>query len=302
VLLLVTLVLYAAFSRVAGPESLSWSSDLAGRPLQKPTDRVQGAVLWIVTTLVLSYLVLPIVAIIPLSFNAGGFLLYPLTGLSLRWYETLFTSPDWTNAIENSLIVGSVTTVVATALGTLAALGLTHARFPLRSLVMGIVISPMIIPVVVLAVGFYFFFAPLHLTQSYLGLILAHTTLATPLVVITVSAALAGFDRTLLRAASMLGANPVRTFLKVVLPLVLPGVIAGALFALSTSLDEIVTVIFLAGPDQMTLPLQMLTSVNEYITPTITAVATILIATSVLLLTVIELLRRRGERLRGVRV
>jgi putative spermidine/putrescine transport system permease protein len=270
---------------------------VAGIP-RSPIERLAAAALWLVTALVLAYLVAPLLAVIPLSFTSGNELNYPIPHFSWRWYQDFFGSEQWIGAFRNSMIIGGATTILATVLGTLAALGLTQDGFPLKPLVMGFVLAPLIVPVITIAVGIYFFFAPLGLTDSFLGIILAHTTLAVPLVVITVSATLAGLDRNLLRAAASLGANPVRAFFKVILPLVLPGVVSGALFAFATSLDEVVTVLFLAGPEQNTLPKQMFTGIRYFLSPTITAVATMLMVISVLLLATIALLRRRSERLR----
>lgn len=274
---------------------------MVARAPRSPTERVWTAILWLSASLVLFFLVAPIVAIMPLSFSSSSFLVYPLPGLSLEWYEAFLGSERWMRALRNSLFIGSLATVLATALGIPAAIGLTYGRFPLRGLVMALVLSPLIVPVVIIAVGIYFAFAPLGLTSSYLGLIVAHAMLGTPFVVITVGATLAGFDRTLVRAAASLGAGPLRIFFKVILPLILPGVVSGALFAFATSFDEVILVLFIAGPEQSTLPRQMFNDVRESINPTITAVATILIVFSVALLTAMELLRRRGERLREAR-
>jgi putative spermidine/putrescine transport system permease protein len=157
----------------------------------------------------------------------------------------------------------------------------------------------MIVPIVITAVAMYFGYNMVGLTNTYLGMILAHTTLATPFVVITVTATLSNFDRSLLRAAAGLGASPVTVFLRVMLPLIAPGVISGALFAFFTSWDEVVVVLFLASPEQRTLPRQMFSGIREQISPTITAAATFLVVVSALLMLVLELLRRRSERLRG---
>jgi putative spermidine/putrescine transport system permease protein len=264
-------------------------------------ERAAGAALWIVTWLVLGFLVLPILVIVPLSFSAGTFLTLPLPGLSLRWYEALAGSDPWLNALKNSFIVGIATTVLATGLGTLASLGLVRARFPGKALLMALLISPMIVPVVIIAAGAYFFYASLGLTGSLLGLTLAHTTLATPFVVISVTAALQGFDSSLSRAGASLGASPARVFFDVTLPLIGPGVFSGALFAFITSFDEVVVALFLTGPAQRTLPRQMFDGIRENISPMITAVATLLILLSVMLMTAMELLRRRSNRLRGLR-
>lgn len=254
---------------------------------------------WALCAAILAFLVLPIAAIVPLSFNAGSFLSYPLAGVSTRWYHELFASPYWTAAFRNSLIVAIATTALATPLGTLAALGATRLSSRLKPLVMGALIAPMAVPTIVLAIGAYFLYAPLRLTDSYLGLILSHTTLAVPFVVLVVHASLQGFDSGLLRAASSLGATPRYALVRVLLPMIAPGVLAGAIFAFMTSFDEIVVAIFLAGPEQRTLPLQMFDGVRDQISPTITAAATVLIATSVVLLGAVELLRRRGARLAG---
>ena len=251
--------------------------------------------------LVFIFLLAPIVVIVPLSFNSGTFLTYPLEGFSLRWYEDFFLSAAWLPALRNSVIVATATTAIATPLGTLAAFGLVRADFALKPLIVGLLISPMIVPVIIIAIAVYFAYSPLHLTGSILGLVLAHVVLAAPFVVVVVHAALQGFDATLWRAGTSLGARPVTVFRKVVLPLITPGVLSGALFAFVTSFDELVTTIFLAGPEQRTLPLKMFDGVREQISPTITAAATLLIAVSVVLLGVVELLRQRGRRLTALR-
>jgi putative spermidine/putrescine transport system permease protein len=264
-------------------------------------ERARHYVLWTICILVLGFLVLPIVTIVPLSFSSGTFLTFPLPGLSLRWYQEFFTSAPWRLSLRNSLIVASATTVLATTLGTLAALGLTRARLPGQTLLMALIVSPMIVPVVIVAVGVYFFYAPLGLTGSLLGLTLAHTALAVPFVVITVGATLQGFDPNQARAGASLGASPRVVFFRIILPLILPGVISGALFAFVTSFDEVVVALFVTGPAERTLPRQMFNGIRENISPVIAAAATLLILLSVLLLTALELLRRRNERLRGIR-
>ena len=274
---------------------------MAVSPYATPVERAWYYAFRAICALVFLFLVAPILVIIPLSFNAEPYFTYPMPDLSIRWYEEFFTSERWQTALKNSVIVACATTALATALGTLAALGLSRANFPLRALVMGILISPMIVPVVITAVGMYFFYAMVGLSNTYTGLILAHTALATPFVVITVTATLTSFDHTLTRAGAGLGGTPVQVFVKVVLPLILPGVISGALFAFVTSWDEVVVVLFLASPELRTLPKQMFSGIREMISPTITAAATLLIILSVLLLTSVELLRRRSERLRGLR-
>jgi putative spermidine/putrescine transport system permease protein len=256
----------------------------------------------IFVALVLLFLISPILAVMPLSFNSESFFTYPMPGYSLKWYEDFFFNPRWTGAVKMSFLVAIATTILATALGTLAALGLARANFPSKSTIMAILISPMIVPVIISAVGMFKFYAQLNLAGTRIGIILAHTALATPFVVITVTATLSSFDKTLMRAGASCGAPPHTVFFKVVMPLILPGMISGALFAFVTSFDEVVVVLFLASPEDRTLPLQMFSGIREMISPTITAAATVLVLISTALLITVELLRRRSERLRGVQV
>jgi len=237
----------------------------------------------------------------PLSFNAESFFTYPMPGFSLQWYIDFFTNDRWTLALRNSIVVAAAVTTLATALGTLAALGLSRTNFPYREVFMSLLISPMVVPLIISAVGMYFFYTRIGVSNSLPGLILAHTALATPFVVIVVTATLSGFDYSLVRAGASLGAPPTTVFFKVILPLILPGVVSGALFACVTSFDESTVVLFLAGPEQRTLPKQMFSGIREMISPTITAAATILILFAIIMLTTVELLRRRSERLRGIR-
>jgi len=258
--------------------------------------------------LIFLFLIAPILVIVPLSFNAEpyftftqGMLSLDPDAFSLRWYQDIRNNPQWGLAIENSFIVGTSSTLLATTLGTLAALGLSRPEMPYRTAIMSILISPMIVPLIITAAGMYFFYSKIGLAQTYPGLILAHTALGTPFVVITVTATLVGFDRSLTRAASNLGSAPTRTFFKITVPLILPGVISGALFAFITSFDEVVVVLFLAGFEQRTVPRQMWAGIREQISPTILAVATLLITFSIVLMTILEVLRRRNERMRGIR-
>jgi putative spermidine/putrescine transport system permease protein len=274
---------------------------MALSPYAGPAERAWYYTHRVLCAAVLLFLIAPILVIMPLSFNAEPYFSYPMPGLSLRWYEDFFTNERWVLALKTSIIVAAFTTVIATTLGTLAALGLSRASFPARTPIMSVLISPMIVPVIISAIGMYFFYTPIGLTNSLPGLTLAHTALATPFVVIVVTATLTGFDHSLARAGASLGADPVTVFRKVILPLILPGVISGALFAFVTSFDEVIVVVFLAGPEQRTLPRQMFSGIREDISPTITAAATLLICFAVFMLTMVELLRRRSERLRGIR-
>jgi len=263
-----------------------------------PGQKIAGIAQAGIAYAVLAFLVAPIAVIVPLSFSSGSFFHYPLPGFSLRWYEDFFTSPFWLSALKNSLFLGSISATLATVLGTLAAIGLWRANFPLRGVILAVLISPMVVPVVIVAVGAYFAFAPLHLTDGFTGLILVHTALGAPFVVITVLATLSGFDRNLLRAALVCGANPVVAFYRVMLPVILPGVASGAVFAFATSFDEVIVVLLMAGPEQRTLPRQMFAGINDNISLTIAAAATMLIAISLLLMIAVGILQRRGARMR----
>ena len=242
---------------------------------------------------VLLFLLLPILVIIPLSFSDSSFLAYPIPGWSLKWYQNLFTSSEWTRAAKNSFIVAPAATLVATVLGTMAAVGMSRTNFAFKGALMSLLIAPMVVPIVVVGVSTYLFFAPIGLADSYAGLIIVHAALGAPFVLTTVLATLQGFNHNLVRASLSLGAGPLATFFRITLPVIAPGVISGALFAFATSFDEVVVTLFLAGPEQVTLPRQMFTGIRENITPTIAAVATLLILFTTSLLLALEWLRGR---------
>jgi putative spermidine/putrescine transport system permease protein len=261
----------------------------------------------IICGLIFFFLIAPIMVIIPLSFNAEDFFTFTPEmlslspeGYSLKHYRDFLTNPDWQQALRNSVQIAPAATILSVALGTLAAVGLSQSHVPFRRAIMAILISPMIVPLIISAAGMYFFYSRIGLQGTYVGVVLAHAALGIPFVIITVTATLVGFDQSLTRASANLGAGPVRTFFKVQMPLILPGVISGGLFAFITSFDEVVVVLFVGSAGQKTLPWQMFTGLREQISPTILAVATILVAISITLLTTVELLRRRSERLRGM--
>ncbi|MFP6710041.1 MAG: ABC transporter permease [Alphaproteobacteria bacterium] len=269
-----------------------------------PVNATHGQHIWYwclraICTLGFVFLLGPIIAVIPISFSSSSFLSYPLPGFSTRWYEAVLEPFPWMFAVENSIIVAVATTIIATILGTLAAYGLTRADFPGKALIFGLLISPLAVPLVITALGLYFFFARIGLVQTHIGLIVAHVVLATPFVVITVSATLRGFDWNLVRAAESLGASPLGAFFQVTLPLIMPGVLAGAIFAFVTSLDEIVVALFISGPAQSTLPRQLFTGLRDQLDPSIVAIASLLIAVSVTMLIVVEILHWRNDRLQS---
>ncbi|PRY22671.1 putative spermidine/putrescine transport system permease protein [Aliiruegeria haliotis] len=292
-----------------------------------PLEKIWYYTYRVICALIFLFLIAPILIVIPLSFNAEPYFTFTEkmlaldpTGYSTRWYDLLLTfgmeNPDvardgswwadvwenaaWVNAAKNSVIIGFFSTILATFLGTLAALGLSRPEMPFRRAIMAILISPMIVPIIITATGLFFFYSATGLANSYVGVIMAHATLGIPFVIITVTATLVGFDQTLTQASASLGANPTTTFFKITMPLILPGVISGALFAFVTSFDEVVVVLFVAAHDQQTIPRQMWNGIREQISPAILSVATILVIISIALLTTVELLRRRSERLRGM--
>ena len=295
--------------------------------------RIRGSHFWLdfrvdvslVCGLIFLFLIAPILIVFPLSFNkepyfsfTQGMLAFDPNAFSVRWYidilhngmidptalvgwwTDLWANSQWIRSIKNSFIIGIFATLLATGLGTLAAIGLSRSEMPFRRPIMALLISPMIVPLVIIASGMFFFFSDIGIAKTYVGVIVAHAILGTPYVIITVTATLVGFDESLTRAAASLGANPFRTFFKVQMPLILPGVVSGALFAFITSFDEVVVVLQVADVRQRTIPRQMFSGIREQISPTILAVATILVLLSILLLTIVELLRRRSERLRGI--
>ena len=296
-------------------------------PYASPLEKVWHYSYLVICAAIFIFLIAPILIIIPLSFNAEpyftfteGMVALDPEAYSTRWYQDIFrngmAAPDevfswawlsdawnnaqWIRATKNSFFIATLSTILATTLGTLAALGLSRPEMPARSFITGLLISPMIVPLVITATGMFFFYSDIGLAKTYTGIILAHATLGVPFVIITVTATLVGFDNSLIRASASLGASPPTTFFKIIMPLILPGMISGALFAFITSLDEVVVMLFVADVEQRTIPRQMFSGLREQISPTILAVATVLVIISIALLTTVELLRRRAEKLRGI--
>ncbi len=277
-----------------------------------PPYLTSGQVLWhftfrVIAGAILVFLITPILVVMPLSFNAEDFftftskmLAFDPEGYSLKHYRDFLTNTEWTSAVKNSLTIAPVATLISVSLGTLAAIGLSQSHVPGKQAIMAILISPMIVPLIISATGMYFFYSKIGIVGTYWGVVLAHAVLGIPFVIITVTATLVGFDKSLVRAAANMGANPVTTFFRVQMPLILPGVISGGLFAFITSFDEVVVVLFIGSAELQTLPWQMFTGLREQISPTILAAATILVGISILLLALVEALRRRSERLRGM--
>jgi putative spermidine/putrescine transport system permease protein len=240
------------------------------------------------------FLMAPTLVVVPMSFTASNALTFPPEGLSTRWYEKMLTDPQWSTGFVNSAQVAFLTAVLATTLGTLAAMGTVRGRFPGRSAVNALILSPLIVPVIIIAIGMFSIFVRWKIAGSIVGLVLAHTALAVPFVVINVATSLRTMDRNLELAAQSLGAGPVRTFRRITLPLILPGVLAGGLFAFITSWDEVVVSIFLTTARFRTLPVEMWEQVRQVVDPTVAAVATTLLAVTTTLLVLVFVVRRQA--------
>lgn len=258
-----------------------------------PSERLMRTLVVLFAATVLVFLIAPLFIIVPLSFSKDPFFTLPVQEYSLRWYRDFFSNERWISGVVNSAITAVLTTALATTLGTMAALGIARPDFPARRLIMALLISPMIVPIMIVAVGSYLFFGQLGLTNTRTGLVLAHAALATPFVVITVTATLSTYDSNLTRAALSLGAPPLSSFFRVTLPNILPGVVSGAIFAFAISFDEVVVALFMTGAEQRTLPVQMFSGIRDQINPTIMAAATLLLSVSIVLFAIVAVLSRR---------
>lgn len=257
-----------------------------------PAERLTRAGVLTFTVAVLLFLVAPLFVIFPLSFSGDPFFTLPVKVWSLRWYDDVFSNPRWIAGFMNSGIAAVAAALLASVIGTMAAIGITHPSFPFRKAAMAVLISPMIVPIMIVAVGSYLFYGRLGLTNTRLGLVLAHTALALPFVIVTVSATLSTYDHNLSRAAASLGAGPLSRFFKIMLPQILPGVVSGAIFAFATSFDEVVVALFLTGAEQRTLPVQMFSGIRDQINPAIMAAAALLLTLSIVLFAVLSFLSR----------
>ncbi len=244
--------------------------------------------------LIVCFLIVPTLLVVPMGFSSSEILTFPPPGWSLQWYHKMVTDPQWTTGFVNSFQVATLTAVAATVLGTLSALGLVRGRFPGKGLVTALVLAPLIVPSIIIAIGMFSLYVRWKITGSLIGLVVAHTALALPFVVINVSAGLRTMDRNLELAAQSLGADPFRTFRRVTLPLILPGVLAGALFAFLTSWDEVVVAIFLTTARFRTLPVEMWEQVRQVVDPTVAAVATTVLAVTTSFLLLVFVVRRQA--------
>lgn len=262
-------------------------------------------------TLVLVFLLTPVLIVIPMAFNSSRYLTFPPPDWSLQYFNEIFfgeiaraggkAGKDWLGALGNTLFIGLATAALSTVLGTLASVGIARGEFPGKTALNAFLISPIIVPLIITATGMFFLFVQIGLVNTFAGMVIAHTVLATPFVLVVVTATLQGFDRNLERAAVSLGASPTRAFLRVTVPIIAPGVVSGGLFAFITSFDEIVVALFISGADYRTLPVRMFEGLRFEIDPAIAAVGTLVIAVAALVLGASVLLRLRSEKLRGAR-
>jgi putative spermidine/putrescine transport system permease protein len=251
------------------------------------------------TMVMLVFLVAPALIVVPVSFSSGSIIAFPFPGYTGHWYAEVVTAPAWQAGVRNSLLIGCAAAVLSTVIGTQGAVGINRLPPRSRLAILVLVLFPLMVPIVITALGGYLAMVKVGLNNTYWAAILLHAMLGLPFVVISVLSALQGFDNNLWRAAASLGAGPVTAFRRVMLPIILPGVLTGAVFAFAISLDEVVVASFVTAPAQKTIPLVMFSGIKENTGPIVTAAATLLLATSILFLCAVELLRRRSERLTG---
>jgi putative spermidine/putrescine transport system permease protein len=250
--------------------------------------------LYVVVGMVVVLLIAPTLVVGIASLGDTRSLAFPPKGLSGRWYEAFFTD-EWLPTAWNSLKIAVLTAALATLLGTMAAFGIVRGRFRGQSVVSAFLLAPLIVPTVIVGIGLFQVFGDWRLSGTTLGLVLAHSALALPFVVATVGASLRTVDPILERAAANLGAGPVSTLRQVTLPLILPGILTGALFAFVVSLDEIVVAIFLTSPTLTTLPVQIFATLQSFLDPTVAAISTMLLGVTALALIGSALFSRRGR-------
>lgn len=251
--------------------------------------------------LILLFLAFPIIVVLVVSFSSANYLTFPPPGFSFKWYKVYLGNADWLESTWLSFWIAALVVLLSTTLGTLCAVGITRLPRPLRVFATGLILSPLIVPGIVVAIGIYYSFSRYGLVGTPLAIVLAHTCLAVPFVVTSVSSSLVGIDPRLEHAALSLGATPTGAFRQVTLPLIRPGVLVGALFAFITSFDEVIVALFLSGSGAVTLPRRMWDDLRLEINPTIATVSTLTIVLAVLLLGTAHFLGRRSEQLRTVR-
>lgn len=253
---------------------------------------VARPLLYVATTIICAFLVLPTLAVVPVSFTATDYIVFPPQGFTLHWYAVFVGEGPWRDATLTSLALATVSSALATLCGTLAALGLRRLPPYMARVIVWIFLLPLIVPSIIIAVALYGSFARLGIVGTFAGLVLAHAVMALPFVVITVSAVLQKLDLRIIDAARSLGASPVTAFWKVTLPAIMPGVAAGAVFAFLTSFDEVVVALFISGITIRTLPVQMWNGIRFEVSPAVAAASTIVLIVAIAILSLTALARR----------
>ena len=245
----------------------------------------------IIVILILLFILIPVFILIPLSFTSVNYFKFPIPGFSMKWYQDFFQNKEWIECFFRSLGVACLTAILAVIIGTIASMAVTRINFKYKKIFMALMVAPMVIPVVIIGIALYNFYAPLKLNNTILGLVLSHTLLAIPIVFITLTAGLKGVDSNIELAAAGLGSRPFGVFFKIILPQIKPSMFSASLFAFITSLDEVTVTIFLSGTKTKTLPIAMWESMRNNITPTIASVSTILILGTIISFSLPELFR-----------
>ncbi|MBU2645995.1 ABC transporter permease [bacterium] len=258
-----------------------------------------GWPLWIVAGSAVFFLIVPILLLVVMSFGSAEIIEFPPSRFSFDQYRMFFAHPAWQSAVSNSLLVASLTAVVATVLGLMASLGLVWGKFKGKGFMNAFILSPMIVPLIVLGLAYYVSLVKLDLLGTRLGLIIAYTPLALPFTVLPISATLRGFDRRLEHAALNLGANRFQTFMKITLPIIRPGVLTGAIFAFMIAFDEVVIALFICGSDAITLPKKMWDVIRYEIEPMLPAISTLLLLLALVVLLLIGFLQNRLAKRMG---
>lgn len=246
-----------------------------------------------ITGLVSAFLLLPVIFIVLLSFGSSRWLAFPPPGWTLKWYEELFADPSWFTAAATSARIAAMTAVLAVFIGLLASFALVRGRFHGRETLRGLLLTPMVLPVVVFAIAIYAFFLRLGLGGTTIGFVIAHTVLALPFAIIPIATALEGFDKSIEDAAIVCGASPLEAKIRITLPSIRIGIFSAAIFSFLASWDEVVVAIFMASPTLQTLPVKIWGSLRQDLSPVIAAASSFLVLLTLLLMIVTALLRRR---------
>lgn len=250
-------------------------------------------VIYVIVTIILLMLILPIVTIVFFSFTNANYFSWPIESYSMRWYKEFFSDSQWYLGLERSLVVALSTVVLALILGTLAALATYKLNFKYKEIFIAFMLSPMLIPIVIISIALYYNFAPIGLTNSFLGIVLGHTIVAFPMVFITISSGLAQLDGDIESAAISLGSTPIGAFFRVVLPLIKPAIMSSAIFAFVTSIDELTITLYMSGASTKTLPIVMWETMRYNVSPLIAVASTLLISAVVVLFTIKNLLKNK---------